>query len=174
VYLWGREADGTETGATVVPTGGASGGTILAFGWAQSGGDTGTLGTLAVTTATASDSFADTQIETPAITPGADNTCVVAVGMWANDYSAFGSMTAPTWADGLIGAVDSTLGADASLAVAYKIQTTASAISADAFVIGGGVTAVDLSFCVALRAAAGAPTIRFFQYNWPHQRHSRL
>jgi hypothetical protein len=73
----------------------------------------------------------------------------------------------------MIGSVDSTLGADASLAVAYKIQTTASAISAGSFALAGG-SALDVSLCVALRAAAGAPTIQFFQYNWPHQRHSRL
>lgn len=156
VSLLAKKAGASESDPTVVVSGGASGGTVLAFMFSLSGGDWDNLGSIAVTTATEADGFAGSVIETSAITPGESNTAVIAVGAWANDYTSFGGITAPSWGT-LIGATDSALGADASLAAAYVIQSSAAAISADSFGLAGG-SSLDLSLCVALRMAGAVAT----------------
>lgn len=151
--LLAKKAGASESGPTVVPTGGMSGGTCVCFMWAMSGGDADNLGSIVVTSANNQDGSADTNIETAAITPGEANTAVIAVGGARDNDAAGTGVTAPSWGT-LIGYADSTLGADALVCAAYQIQTSVSALGTDAFAVSP--SALTESIIVALRAAAAA------------------
>lgn len=153
VTLLAKKAGASESAPTVVPSGGTSGGTCVCFMWSMAGGDADNLGSIVVTSADNQDGSVDTNIETAAITPGEANTAVIAVGGTRDNDAAGTGVTAPSWGT-LIGYADSTLGADALVCAAYQIQTSVSALGADAFAVSP--SALTESIIVALRAAATA------------------
>lgn len=150
--LWVKKATASESAPTITVSGGSGNGTVLAFMFAASGGDVDNLASIVDVTQTNSDGFADINIEVPAITPLTDNCLVLAVGGWNDDL---GLSTYPTGYSG-VGNVVSALGSDATLAVAYAIQTTAATISTANFAMSSG-SAVSASFAISLKASGATP-----------------
>ena len=152
--LWVKKAGASESAPTVTVSGGSSGGTVLAFMFSASGGDVDALGSIVDQVTTNSDATADINIEVGAITPGVNNCLCLAVGSWNDNL---GISTNPTGYSAT-GSIVSAVGADATLAVAHVIQTTAATINSSNFAMSSG-SAGSLSIAISLKAAgATAPT----------------
>lgn len=152
LYLWVKKAGASEAAPTLTPSGGSGSGTVIAFMFSASGGDVDNLASIVDVVQTNTDASADINAEVPAITPTEDNCLVLAVGHWSDNL---GLSSNPAGYSAVGSAVRSE-GADATLAVAYAIQTTATTIAAGNFAMSSG-SAVSASFAISLKVSGATP-----------------
>lgn len=94
-------------------------------------------------------------IGTPALAVEADYCLILAAGWKQDDWT--GSTTLGGFTEA--GDTSSTTGDDQGITLVYRIDTTATPVSPDAFVITGGASAISRSIVVALRAGQQAFTV---------------
>lgn len=137
MFLYAKKAGGSESAQQI--TFDEATNVKSVFMWACSGGDLDNLGSIVHAAVGTSDATADAAIETSALTISQDNCQILWLGIWVNDL-AIGAVTVtdPTQADDRIVVVDTTTGADHTVCVAYKNQTTATNITVDSFAFSAG------------------------------------
>lgn len=155
-----KKAGASESAPTVNFTGQNVSDTCIAFMFSADGGDVDNLGTIELTGNQASGGTAGQAIDIPALTlPSEDNALVIALGFYLDNAADWAMNEGFT----LIDFGSSTAGSDGSMVAAYKIQTTAAAISAWKMTTTQAA-AGDSAIICALRVAAatGHPAARRF------------